>query len=90
MKALELAEKLEALHKNYAISLLMEMTTRSAAAELRRLAAVEAELERIKALEPVAWRSRVKGVLSWWVELKEPPERPQQETQPLYALGSKT
>lgn len=56
----------------------------------QRIEELIAELERIKALEPVAWRSRVKGVLSWWVELQEPPERPQQETQPLYALGSKT
>lgn len=33
-----------------------EAIMNAAAAELRRLAAAEAELERIRALEPVAWR----------------------------------
>lgn len=61
MKALELADALEAIPKNYAISLLMEMTTRSAADELRRLAAVEAELERFKDAYD-AWQEKTEWV----------------------------
>lgn len=48
MKALELAETME---RSWPVS---RHIHDKAAAELRRLAAVEVELERIKALEPVA------------------------------------
>lgn len=64
------------------------------AAELRRLAAVEAELERIKALPPVAWRSS----MGHGVTLKESITDEQKALtwdgkpmwQALIALGSKT
>ena len=48
-RALELADQLKERHG-------CNVLTSQAAAELRRLAAVEAELERIRALPPVAWK----------------------------------
>lgn len=71
MKALELADayadavsthRLESLYgtsKSYTLEKAKERDEafEALAAELRRLAAVKSELERIKALEPVAW---------WW------------------------
>lgn len=93
MKAHELAGYCEGLareidHSHFTHDLI------AAAAELRRLAEVEAELERIKALPPVAWRSS----MGHGVTLNETiPDEQRALTwdgkpmwQPLIALGSKT
>lgn len=108
MKALELAHeyadsvaghRLESLYgtsKSYTLEKAKERDEahEALATELSRLAAVEAELERIKALEPVAWRSS----MGHGVTLKESITDEQKALvwdgkpmwQPLIALGSKT
>lgn len=88
MKALELVDELMSDNEQLAVS------QSEIAAELRRLATVEAELERIKALAPVAWRSS----MGHGVTLKETINDDQKALtwdgkpmwQPLIALGSKT
>lgn len=97
MKALELADALDAVNTNNADSLLVQMAARSAAAELRRLAAVEAELERIKSLKPVAWEVYVADAdNAYVVESLDDPQLIDDCTNsdavvtPLIALGSKT
>lgn len=52
MNAEQYAEELPALHYN---GLIDDTDIQAICEMLRRLAAVEAELERIKVLEPVAW-----------------------------------
>lgn len=94
MKALELAVYLEGifvsedLHANKA---------RDIATELRRLAAVEAELERIKALPPVAWEVYVADADNAYVvdslddpQLIDDCTNSDAVVTPLIALGSKT
>jgi hypothetical protein len=79
MKALELADSVE---KNWSTGYREQIVS-----ELRRLASVETELERIKALEPVAWLSTDRigeRYLAFGRPLDNDP------VQPLYALGSKT
>lgn len=98
MKALELAERLGNLWVAlaYAPSFRHEKPTEElledATAELRRLAAVEAErdelkaeLERIKALEPVGYVNTEETDFEW-------NRKPWMSTawEPVYALGSKT
>ena len=55
MKALEIADALVSHLSKYKTPSQERGLINGAIEELRRLAAVEAELERIKALEPVAW-----------------------------------
>lgn len=57
-----------------------------AAAELRRLAAVEAELERIRALPPVAWGWMKDGVVYDCISPKEHAKNPGAYTTPLFNL----
>ena len=65
-------------------------TVNQIVAELRRLAAVEAELERIKALEPVAEirENRYGGRETFWFDNQKAATMPFGTH--LYALGSKT
>jgi len=89
MKALELADSVE---KNWSTGYREQIVS-----ELRRLAAVEAELERIKALPPVAWEVYVANAdNAYVVESLEDPQLIDDCTNsdavvtPLIALGSKT
>lgn len=71
-----------------------EAIMNAAAAELRRLAEVEAELERIKALPPVAWRSSIGHCVTLNETIANDQTAPTWDGkpmwQPLYALWSKT
>lgn len=92
MKAEQYAEELPALHYN---GLIDDTDIQAICEMLRRLAAVEAELERIKALKPVAYaRFADNGNIRIWARTHAEaiagnlPEAPPMT--PLYALGSKT
>lgn len=97
MKALELADMIERYNAGVMSQAICEDYLK-VVDELRRLAAVEAErdaleedLERIKALEPVAWRwwddENARWAFTLWPDECGDPFR---DFQALYALGSKT